>query len=177
MLVGTQEGLMETGSSTVRHRSLVVPDFGWWFSGFFDGEGSFILHGERRGATVQYVAKIQVMLRDDDAEVLDEIQRRLGCGRVYRNTRRALANPHALFRVGKVQELAEIIVPLFETYPLRSKKSREFAFWKEIVLARYADVACGQTRYSNTYIRSFESAREKIGEIRNYAATSSASTT
>jgi len=53
-------------------------------------------------------------------------------------------------------------VPLFDGYPLRTKKAREFEIWKAIVLMRYRDTAGGtikvNRKYSEEYCAAFDNA-------------------
>ena len=107
-------------------------EFGYWFSGFFDGEGSFIADSKRQ-------LRIQLSIRDDSGPVIDFIQANLRCGRIYlhhakdtyKNTNRKQAR---MYRLTPLNDLAEIVVPFFETYPLRTKKAQEFPIWKLLVL-------------------------------------------
>jgi hypothetical protein len=59
----------------------VTDEFGYWFSGFFDGEGTLLAMRENGRQLTQ---KILILLRDDDGSVNRWIQENLGCGKIYR---------------------------------------------------------------------------------------------
>lgn len=108
--------------------------FGNWLSGFVDGEGCFRLVVEKRGVTP--AAGFRIKLRADDAEILDEIRTWWGCGTLFRcdpryDELRSNAKPGAVFSVHKTADLMRVVVPHFEIYPLRAKKSRDFSIWRQ----------------------------------------------
>lgn len=115
--------------------------FGHWLSGFTDGEGCFYLgrrHDRKRIArgiiTDSPFAHFCIGLRLDDMAILGRIQAFFGVGwlnsgPVYRGK----SKPHAEFRVIRTKELIRVVIPHFERYPLRAKKARDFAVWKQAV--------------------------------------------
>jgi hypothetical protein len=119
--------------------------WGYWFAGFFDGEGCFLVkamhHGRR---TTRYVCSAEITLRADDAAILYEIAERTGIGQVHDkrgadDPRRP--NPFSRWQFGKKAE-AQALVAIFDRYPLRAKKARDYAAWRRAVLAHAAgDVA------------------------------------
>lgn len=111
--------------------------FGSWLSGFADGEGSFglRLQGSQSQVHCSAIASFRITLRDDDAETLDLIRSYFGCGRLAfaANERSGVANakPIAIYGVQSISELARVVIPHFERFPLRSKKQRDFAVWRQ----------------------------------------------
>ena len=67
-------------------------------------------------------------------------------------------------------DLAEIIEPLFNAYPLHTKKAREFEIWKHVILMPYRDTSCATVhrKYSEAYCLAFDIAYKKLTCIRNY---------
>ncbi|SRR5258708_35077614 len=121
-----------------------------WFSGFADGEGHFGCHRalyskSRSGVSSRHIF-LQISVRDDDIEVINYIKDTLNAGFVTRSPQRKHTNPAAHYRIGTVADLAEVIVPLFEKYPLHTKKSREFAIWKTLVKQSYIFTLGGHLR-------------------------------
>lgn len=124
-------------------RLSIDASFGWWFAGLFDGEGHFVIDLRRpraRGNRELYLG-LNVYLRDDDAAVLEHVHSTLG-GRFRVNPK----NNVAQWRLRGIQNLAEIAVPLFEQYPLRSKKAEEFDLFRRLVLQRYIATLGGRRR-------------------------------
>jgi hypothetical protein len=119
--------------------------FGHWLSGFTAGEGCFQLRcGVRskrpRRSLWDAQASFVIGLRRDDAAALELVRSFLGCGLVYYHPghrRRGHVRPSVEFKVYKAADLARVIVPCFERYPLRAKKARDFAIWREGVLMLY----------------------------------------
>jgi len=148
----------------------VTPEFGLWFSGFFDGEGSFAfsvaVNGHKRPAP-----KIQLTVRQDDAKTIEYIREQVRCGRAYfsckyRSDKYKNHRPWATFRVSCIADLAEIIVPLFESYPLHTKKAKEFAAWKVVVQKRYR---MKNKRYSEVELSRHTELCAEISELRNWS--------
>ena len=103
--------------------------FGHWLAGLIDGEGSFGIGRVKDG----YGLRLSIQLRDDDCEILREIQLRLGLGSIGRRPGRSgNAKPCCVWTVqsrADVEELVEVL----DRYPLRSKKAAHYAIWRQAV--------------------------------------------
>ena len=152
-------------------RLQVTAEFGYWLSGLFDGEGHF---GVQLDGGRQRVLKAHISLRDDDASVLDRICRGLGCGVLYCRRGSKGSNPECMVKVQNGRDAREIVVPLFEKYPLFSKKKEEFEIWKKIVHVNYIRTAGGALHvpYSPEYLKAFDSAMRDLDAVRPYHGTS-----
>ncbi len=105
-------------------------DFGNYVSGLVDGEGCFILRWNHGSGS----AKFQLALRHDDRPILELVQSFWGCGYFEYSDRRAIVPnhmPRAAFCVCKTSDLARIVAPNFERFPLRAKKRRDFDIWNQ----------------------------------------------
>ena len=120
----------------------ISPEFGHWFAGFVDGEGHFRFYCIEKSNKRKLNLGLIIALRRDDLDVLQYVQRNLQVGKVYlkkvpkswvRN-----AKPQAEYICTRTPDLKHIIIPLFEQYPLRSKKARDFEIWKRAVEIRLA---------------------------------------
>lgn len=112
--------------------------FGWWLSGFVDGEGSFT-YKRRRGQAEPVFA---IRLRDDSGETLCKIAQRLKCGDVYYSKpqisvnskgKTAHSNPQAYFVVVRKSDLLAL-VRHFDKYPPLQEKQEDYEIWRELVL-------------------------------------------
>ncbi len=114
-------------------------NFGHWISGFSDGEACFqllLVPGNRTNDKDFKVgsASFSIKLRSDDISVLSAIKDRWRSGEIYVFDKRTpTSNPSANYLVNHCQHLATAIIPHFDSFPLRSKKSRDFEIWKKAV--------------------------------------------
>lgn len=153
-------------------RLSVSDEFGYWFSGFFDGEGCLSVFSRPR--TDRYFERrlgVQIMLRDDDGHVVDYIKDKIGIGLAYRSPGRFTTNPKATYRCEAIKDLAEVFIPLFDKYPLHTKKGREYAIWRKLVIFQYTVTLGGYsqraacTEEDNAF---FDSLLQQIRDIRTY---------
>ena len=102
-----------------------------WIAGFVDGEGCFHIgiskHPELK-FDHQILPELTVVQHKRDIDLLYKIRSEMNCGVVRRNH-----EDRYCWRVRKLQNLAEIIVPFFERYKLRSKKRIEFQRFTKVV--------------------------------------------
>lgn len=70
----------------------------------------------------------EIELREDDREILDEIQRQLGCEHVYhlRYHRYQKWKPHVKYRVSNFADIRGKVIPFFQQNPLFGKKLKQF---------------------------------------------------
>ena len=147
-------------------RLYIADEFGYWFSGFFDGEGCLVVHFQKSEVRNRRQLAIQIALRKDDEPVLSLIVNQLHVGSI--GDRPEMGNGHesSMFRLSNVKDLAEIILPLFDKYPLRSKKSKELIIWRRIVIAQYIATLGGTTKRTNATWQGDEEFRRRVLEIR-----------
>jgi hypothetical protein len=162
----------------VSSRLNVENSFANWFVGLFDGEGCFrfrVQNEEGRSTTVSLVAKIA--LRDDDQNVLKQVKRRLEVGNIHNDKRdyssaRVGSKPQSVWRVGSVTDAAEVLIPLFDEYPLRSKKSNEYQHWRKGVILFYKKTRGGnggaKGGYRTETVSKFEDISDQIRQERKY---------
>lgn len=136
-----------------------------WFVGFTDGEGSFQID-ERSHCSprANYHCHFTIALRDDDRAILEEIRDTLGIGTIYdksdRSTLTRKRRPQVEYRVSIINECAEL-VKLFDKYPLRAKKQRDFEIWKQAVVELTKPCECRNADLLWYYFH-------KIKEVRQY---------
>src|SRR5579864_5438444 len=87
-----------------------------YLAGFVDGEGSFHVAVQRNPSTrlgLQLVPEFHVSQNPERREVLDLLQRRLGCGRIVEN-HRGSRDTSMVFVVRKRDDLLRQVIPFFE---------------------------------------------------------------
>ena len=103
--------------------------------GLVDGEGSFNVrvNPTRRRAKVEL--KFSLKLRHQDKEILDELQKFFGCGKVY--IQRDKRPKHSLcyrFEVQNKKDIIKKIIPFFtENSPKIPSRKTDFKLFKKIV--------------------------------------------
>ena len=113
---------------------LMAPE---WVVGFVDGEGCFscpIYRQRSMSLGWQVRPEFAVVQGASSRDVLEDLVRFFGCGRVFRNRRRD-NHREDLFRycVQRIGDLRGVIVPFFETHPLRTSKRDNFDKFAEII--------------------------------------------
>jgi hypothetical protein len=113
--------------------------FGHWFAGFTDGEGCFRVKPTNKGT---FQCRFSIGLRADDAPILHEIREWLGFGILVHSGRDSIKQEQWRLEVNRKVDTVKL-VEIFDAYPLRAKKARDFAIWRQAV-AVWADVVNGR---------------------------------
>lgn len=109
----------------------IDPGFAHWFAGFIDGEGCFYIRSHQP-TRVGYGCLLRLQLRDDDRAILDEIRDILGVGTTGVVSVQAGESGMAYWVATSRRDCAALVC-LFDRYPLRAKKARDYAIWREAV--------------------------------------------
>ena len=113
------------------HVDRIDPSFGHWFAGFVDGEGCFDITAV--GLSQSYICRFVIGLRDDDLEILEEIRDATGLGKIsFKKPTTVGARRQAWYSIHAKAECAQLAA-IFDRFPLRAKKARDFAIWREAV--------------------------------------------
>lgn len=109
---------------------MIDREFAHWLAGFIDGEGCFRIHKEKGGG--YYACHFTLKLRDDDRAILEEIVGRTGIGHLKPDLIRGTSKPAMVWVVQSKAECVKLVA-LLDQYPLRAKKARDYAIWREAV--------------------------------------------
>ena len=108
-----------------------------WIAGFVDGEGCFscpIFRNRKTALRWQVQPTFVVVQAASSRDVLDDLVRFFGCGKVYVNRRR---DDHredlARYCVGRFADLRNVIVPFFQEHQLRTSKRENFDKFVQII--------------------------------------------
>ncbi len=145
--------------------------FGYWLSGFSDGESCFQLRWSTHHSPV---AIFVLALRKDDSAILETIQSFWQCGRLYAGQRMLNSKKFfvTMYSIQRINDLASIIVPHFEAKPLQSKKSRDFAIWKEgVALIASRDHRGLHRRWAPSEIDQFTLLHDSLRASRPFTAS------
>ena len=106
--VRTEDNLLKNVSS----------EFLYWFSGFTDAEGNFLISIDR-----QYVRfRFKISLHMDDVEVLNTIKSNLNVGTVTLESSRNSCS----YVIQNYEEIKNVICPIFNAFPLHTSKRLDF---------------------------------------------------
>lgn len=106
--------------------------FGHWMAGFIDGEGCFTIV---RWPNEWYTCTFTLALRDDDTAILYTMHDALGgIGLMVSRGARGNSKPQIAWTISRPHETLALCTFL-DIYPLRARKARDYAVWREAVYA------------------------------------------
>lgn len=106
----------------------VSSEFLYWFSGFTDAEGNFLISIDR-----QYVRfRFKISLHIDDVEVLNTIKSNLNVGTVTLESSRNRCS----YIIQNYEEIKNIICPIFNAFPLHTSKRLDFENFAQAVFIK-----------------------------------------
>jgi len=150
--VRTQNNLLKNISS----------EFLYWFSGFTDAEGNFLISIDR-----QYVRfRFKISLHMDDVEVLNTIKSNLNVGTVTLESSRNSCS----YVIQNYEEIKNVICPIFNAFPLHTSKRLDFENFSQAVFIK------DNQKLSNTDISKIVSLKNTMNskrEIFTYNTTKS----
>lgn len=106
-------------------------DFFNWLAGFIDGEGCFGVYKRRDSSG--WIFRFFVKLRDDDGDILEECQRRIGGTLRFEKSKNPKWGGQVIWAVSSREDCLRLI-DVLDKHPLRAKKRRDYALWREAVL-------------------------------------------
>lgn len=125
------------GKERIRSIKKLHPQY---VAGFVDGEGSFwvsIYRDDCMRTKIFIRPEFSIELRADDREILERIQATIGCGKIYEcKYERYGWYPHVKYKVGRFDEVSEVLIPFFEKHPLQAKQAKRFDYFKQIIEKR-----------------------------------------
>jgi intein-encoded DNA endonuclease-like protein len=141
---------------------------GDYIAGFVDGEGCFYLtyrsetRRERAGSPTyfRWTPYFTILLREDDLEILKQIQRALACGKIYH-----MKGGQVSVGIQNINDLFEKVVPFFIKYPLRAKKKNDFNLWCKALEIVYKN-KCNKTSCSVQDSLRLTELRQQMKEIK-----------
>jgi hypothetical protein len=105
----------------------VNKNFLQWFVGFTDAEGTFLIQ-TKNNSEVHFCFKITLHI--DDSAVLFLIKDKLGIGVVF------FKGNTCNFTVNSLQLIVEVLLPIFDKYPLITHKQLNYRDWRIAVLLK-----------------------------------------
>lgn len=145
------------------NRLMADRDWCLWFSGLVDGDGH-LCASFPKAQTLR--VSLDVCLAHNAWPMMSEFARELGIGKVYK-IKRARAYHFVVFRTADV---AEVIIPLFDSCPLHLK-ALEYPLWREMAMMRYDNwlhrTAVGFTTYTEEACRKFTGLCQQLHFIRH----------
>jgi hypothetical protein len=99
-------------------------------AGFLDAEGCFQIRPNNGGHT--WSCHMTVAVRDDDGDLLTDLCRVTGLGRIHAKRAQGTSRPQVSWSVASKRECAELVRTL-RGFPLRARKRRDFEIWARAV--------------------------------------------
>jgi len=149
----------------------VTDSFGYWFSGYFDGEGCFKFEFLNRLKTKWTSTRlgVQIKIRKDDENVIDYIVDNIKVGNKHQCGRYQTSHSSVLWATNSIKDMYEVIVPIFEKYPLHTKKNNEFENLKILLKEKYICTLGGKSKFQQTqlYLNKFEELSKIVKDKRH----------
>lgn len=114
----------------------VSPELGSFLAGFLEGEASFGI-SQQTGHT-NFRCTMSLCARDDDSELIQDLAGSTTLGTITTTSGRAGSKSQVVWRVSAKSDCARL-VEILEQYPLRGRKSWDFAIWDAAVRWWIAD--------------------------------------
>ena len=111
-----------------------------YFSGFVDGEGCFYIGFSKRKDLPmkwQILTEFHVSQNPGSKNVLELLQKRLGCGYLKPNHPNSTSDKTWILIVKDKNDLREKVIPFFDRHPLHTTKLRDYMIFKQVVQAIY----------------------------------------
>jgi hypothetical protein len=129
--------------------------FARWFTGFFDGEGSFCVYFSTK--TKQYNCRIALGQRSDNAIPVFMIHHRLGVGTLSLSKRSRARRRHQVIWAVYAKHEIPLILAFFRKYPPIGKKAVEFPIFCDA----YAAWVAGD-------FKTMKACSKKLKDLRRY---------
>ena len=99
----------------------------WFLTGFTDGEGCFRISFTKKDNLVGWRVQLffQIALHEKDKLLLENIQKFLGVGKIYKSGKNMLQ-----YKIQSLNEI-EVILNHFDKYPLISQKRADYELFKK----------------------------------------------
>jgi hypothetical protein len=108
----------------------ISPDLGGFLAGFIEGEGSFRIRKQPKNTN--HGCNMTLTARDDDADLIYELARLTELGRVTWSPARGRSRPQVAWNLSAKADCIRLI-EILDEYPLRGRKSRDYAIWSAAV--------------------------------------------
>lgn len=120
--------IINSTNNFISNRSIVLDPF--WLTGFTDAEGCFsVILTKRLNNSWRIIVSYEINLHIKDISTLYLIRDFFGVGSVYSSPSRSTC----VYRVSKVDDLINVIIPHFLNYPLLTQKYSDFVLWSKVV--------------------------------------------
>lgn len=150
---------------------------GDYVAGFVDGEGCFALKlrkdtqkNKETGRMREYLywnLEFAIVLRPDDAEILELIQNSIRCGKITYTK----DGSQVRLSVQNSGDILNVVIPFFEKYKLHAKKKIDFELWKEAccIVGKYRNGQLNTTHGKRGFIKKefLPADTRRLVEIRN----------
>lgn len=100
-----------------------------WVTGITDGEGHFSASVTQGANKPKIALTFKIDQKEDSAGILYDLARYFNCGRVVADNRGFKS-----YRVTKLVDILDVVIPHFDKYPLVTSKQLNFQSFKEIAL-------------------------------------------
>lgn len=146
----------------------ITDDFGYWFSGFVDGEGCFNVSCINRKNFKNPQITTNFVIAQAEYSIMNEINNILQLGwyekykkpKIYKSISREFPGCYTYHLATRSLNDCLLLISIFDKYKLRTKKKRQYELWKEAVYIRQIN------NHKQWLIENIERIKQIIQEIR-----------
>jgi hypothetical protein len=101
----------------------------WWLAGFTTGEGCFQIKSFKSNTKLGQTIRLMFTItqHNKDKELIASLIDFLGCGNIYTYQN----NPAIDYKVSKIQDITEILIPILDKYTILGKKNLDYQDFKK----------------------------------------------
>jgi hypothetical protein len=129
--------------------------------GLTDGEGCFYTRVRPVRSKTQYHSvelHFYIKLKGDHLKLLEKVRDTFGCGAVYRQAESRETHSECYrFEINSRKDIEEVLIPLFDKYPLQGPKQESYAIFKKI-----ARIVFSQRHRSRGWMNEVEELKKKM---------------
>jgi hypothetical protein len=103
---------------------------GDWISGFTQSDGSFVVSflNQKKGVAIRPQPVFNITQSIVELEMFKALHNQLGIGKLYTNRK------NVVFVVKSIDEIVDVLLPLFEKHPVKGGKFLAYTIFKEVSL-------------------------------------------
>nr|YP_009663732.1 hypothetical protein [Dactylella tenuis]QCW06869.1 hypothetical protein [Dactylella tenuis] len=132
----------------------------WWVTGITDSEGNFSVFTQKTSKGIKITLGYKVTQKAHSKGILHDLERFFKCGNILIDNKKEDAYK---FNVNKLDDILNIIIPHFDSYPLFSSKRLDYLDFKKVALMMKEGL-----HLNENYLKIILSIKDKMNSKRSF---------